>query len=133
MKKMGVDQRREQIVSRADGVEIAIEMKIEFRARLDLRKPAACRAAFHSEHRAERWLTRSNDDPFADMRKPLCRLMEVTVLPSPAAVGVVAVTTISLPRRWKVGSERSSSRTLPLSEPICSKYLLGSSSLRATA
>src|SRR5690242_9355554 len=65
--------------------------------------------------------------------RPCVRLMAVTVLPSPAAVGVVAVTMISLPRRLKEGSERSSRRTLPLSEPICSKYLSGSSSLRATS
>src|SRR5215472_12481109 len=71
MEEMGVHQRHEQIVGCADGVEITIEMKIDFRARLDLRKSAAGRAAFHSEHRAERWLTRCNNHPFADMRKPL--------------------------------------------------------------
>src|SRR5215472_762854 len=46
-------------------------MKIDFRARLDLRKSAPGCASFHSEHWAERWLTRGNNDTFADMRKPL--------------------------------------------------------------
>jgi len=50
--------------------------------------------------------------------RPWVRLMEVTVLPSPAAVGVVAVTMINFPRRLKVGSDSSSSLTFPLFDPI---------------
>ena len=71
MEEMGIHECREQIVGRADGVEITIEMKIDFRAGLDLRKSSARSATFHSEHGAERRLTRSNNDPFSDMRKPL--------------------------------------------------------------
>jgi len=42
------------------------------------------------------------------------RLMEVTVFAFAAAVGVVAVTMINLPRRLKAGSESRSSLTFPL-------------------
>lgn len=58
--------------------------------------------------------------------------MEVTVLPSPETVGVVAVTRINLPRRRaKAGSERSSSFIFPAAEPSGSKYLSGKPSLAA--
>src|SRR5882762_3415452 len=65
--------------------------------------------------------------------RPWVRLMEVTVFPSPAAVGVVAVTMINFPRRLNKGSESSSSLTFPLCDPHGSKYSSGISSLRATA
>ena len=97
MEQVRVDERGEQVVGRGDGVKIPVEMEIDLRAGLDLRKAAAGRAS------------------------------------SPAAVGVVAVTRISLPRRLKAGSDSSSSLTLPLAEPRGSKYLSGISSLRAIA
>src|SRR5262249_55175104 len=45
--------------------------EVYLRAGLDLRKPAAGRAAFHSEHRAERWFARSNHHFFADVHQTL--------------------------------------------------------------
>src|SRR5215813_14570347 len=59
--------------------------------------------------------------------------MAVTVLPSPEAVGEVAVTRMSLPRRLNWGSSSSSRRTLPLVRPSGSKYSSGILSLRATS
>ena len=57
--------------------------------------------------------------------------MEVTVLPSPEAVGVVAVTRISFPFAGNAGSERRSSRSLAPYLPIGSKYFSGKFKLRA--
>lgn len=57
---MSVDERREQIVRGRDGVKITMKMKIDLRARLDLGEPAAGRAAFHAEYRAERRLSRGD-------------------------------------------------------------------------
>ena len=44
-----VDQRREKIVRRRDGVEVASEMQIDVLHRHHLRIAAAGRAAFHAE------------------------------------------------------------------------------------
>lgn len=52
-------------------MKIAIEMKIDFRAGLDLRKPAAGCAAFHPKHGAERWLARADDHFLANVRQAL--------------------------------------------------------------
>src|SRR5438094_5998906 len=68
---MRVHQCREQIVRRGDGVKIAVEVKVDFRAGLDLRKAAASRAALHPKHGTERWLAGGDDDFFADVRQAL--------------------------------------------------------------
>src|SRR5437764_5082884 len=68
---MRVHQCREQIVRRGDGVKIAVEVKVDFRAGLDLRKAAASRAALHPKHGTERWLAGGDDDCFADVRQAL--------------------------------------------------------------
>src|SRR5215472_14987580 len=68
---MRVDQRGKQIVRSRNGVKIAVKVEIDLGARLDLRKSAARRAAFHPEHGAERRLARSDDHFFADMRQAL--------------------------------------------------------------
>ena len=69
--KVPVYQRGEQIVRRRNGVKIAIEVKIDFGAGLDLREPAASRPAFPAENGTKRRLARGNDDFLADMRKAL--------------------------------------------------------------
>ena len=71
VKQMGVNQRCEQIMRRRDGVEIAVEMEIDFRAGLDLRKTAACGTALHSKNGTERRFARGNNNFLADMRKTL--------------------------------------------------------------
>ena len=48
-----------------------MEMKIDFRSRLDLRKAAAGSAALHAEDGAERRFARRNHRALADMREPL--------------------------------------------------------------
>src|SRR5260370_34935951 len=63
--------------------------------------------------------------------KPWVRPMEVTVLPSPEAVGVVAVTRISFPRGGNAASESKSSFNLGPERPMGSKKALGGLSLRA--
>jgi hypothetical protein len=57
---MVVDRRRQQIVGKRDGVEVAGEMKVDVLHRHDLRITAACRAALHSEHRSERRLANAD-------------------------------------------------------------------------
>ncbi len=59
---------------------------------------------------------------FFPMRaSPCVSPMEVTVLPSPEAVGVVAVTRISLPRGGNSGSDNKSSLSLAPVRPMGSK------------
>ena len=52
-------------------MKIAIEMKVDFGAGLDLRKPAAGCAAFHPKDGAQRRLAGSDDDFFADVCQTL--------------------------------------------------------------
>ena len=58
-----VDQRRQQIVRRGDGVEVAGEMEVDVLHRHDLRIAAAGRAALHAEARAERRLAQAAASP----------------------------------------------------------------------
>ena len=55
-----VDQRCEQVVRERDRVEVAGEMQVDVFHRHHLRIAAACRAAFHAEHRAERRLAQAD-------------------------------------------------------------------------
>ena len=50
---MRVDQCGEKIIRAGNCVEVTMEVKIDFRSGLDLRKAAACGAAFHAEDWAE--------------------------------------------------------------------------------
>ena len=71
VEQMGVHQRGKQIVRRGDGVKVAGEVKIDLRAGLNLRKPAAGRAAFHPKNGAERRLAGSDNHLLANMGKAL--------------------------------------------------------------
>ena len=62
-----VDQRREQIVRGADGVEVAGEMEVDVLHRHDLRVAAAGGAALHAEARAERRLAQAQHRLLADV------------------------------------------------------------------
>src|SRR5262249_17480636 len=62
-----VDQRREQIVGRADGMDIAGEMQIDVLHRHDLRIAAAGGAALDPEAGAERGLAKAQHRLLADM------------------------------------------------------------------
>ena len=62
-----VDQRREQIVGGADGMEIAGEMEVDVLHRHDLRIAAAGRAALHAEAGAKARLAHADERLLADM------------------------------------------------------------------
>ena len=62
-----VEHRREQIVRRRDGVEIAGEMQIDVLHRHDLGVAAAGGAALHAERRAERRLAQAQHRLLADV------------------------------------------------------------------
>src|SRR5207247_5122679 len=47
-----VEERREQVVGGADGMDVAGQAEIDVRRRDELREPAACAAALHPEERA---------------------------------------------------------------------------------
>jgi hypothetical protein len=51
--EMRVEQRRQQVVRRCDGVEVAGEMQVDAIDRRQRRLAAAGRAALHAEHRPE--------------------------------------------------------------------------------
>ena len=93
-----VDQRGEQVVGRGDGVEVAGEVQVDLLHRDDLREATAGRAALDAEARA-RARARASRRP-TSCRSGAARRTRptvVVVLPSPAAVGLMAVTRISLP------------------------------------
>ena len=90
----------QQVVGRADGVEIAGEVEVDVLHGHHLRIAAAGSAALYAEHRAQGGLPQAEQDVLAQLapaRRPDRR--EVVVLPSPAGVGLMAVTRISLPLR----------------------------------
>ena len=62
-----VDQRREQVVRRGDGVEVAGEMEVDVLHRHDLGIAAAGRAALHAEGRAEARLAQAQHRLLADV------------------------------------------------------------------
>ena len=92
---MVVEHGGEQVVRRADGVKVAGEVQVDVLHRHDLRVAAAGRAALASEYRAERRLATAASFPMR--RSASARPMVVVVLPSPAGVGVMAVTRTNFP------------------------------------
>ncbi len=96
--EVAVDHGREQVVGRADGVDVAGEVQVEVLHREQLRVAAAGRAALDAEDRAERRLAEGEHGVDADARSCVSeRPTAVTVLPSPSGVGVMAVTSMILP------------------------------------
>ena len=69
--EMVVDQRRQQIVRRGDGVEVAGEMEVDVLHRHDLRIAAAGGAALHAEAGAERGLAQADRGALADAVQPV--------------------------------------------------------------
>ena len=61
-----VQHRGQQVVRRADGVEVAGEVQVDVLHRHNLRVAAAGRAALHAEHRAEARLAQREDRVLAD-------------------------------------------------------------------
>ncbi len=66
-----VDQRREQIVRRGDGVEVAGEVEVHVLHRHDLRIAAAGRAALDAEVRPERGFANADHRLLADAVQPV--------------------------------------------------------------
>ena len=88
----------QQVVGRADGVEIAGEVEVDVLHGHHLGVAAAGGAALDAEHRAQGGLPQGDHGVFAQtVRRPSARPTVVVVLPSPAGVGLMAVTRISLP------------------------------------
>ena len=112
---MVVEQRREQIVGELDGVEVAGEVQIDVFHRHDLGVTAAGRPALHAEYRAQAGFAQCNQRLLAD---PVQRVVPsptvVVVLPSPAGVGLIAVTRTSLPSGRFFRLSRYASESLAL-------------------
>ena len=94
---MGLDHGREQVVGRADRVDVAREVEVQVLHRHDLGVATAGGAALDPEDRPERGLAQAEHGPVTDVPEPCASETAVTVFPSPALVGVIAVTLISLP------------------------------------
>src|SRR3989442_12473539 len=102
---MRIDESGEQIVGRGDGVKIAVKMEIIFALGSICERPPPAAPPFIPKT-GPRDGSREVMTTFLPMwARPCVRLMEVTVLPSPAAVGAVAVTPINSPRGLSAGSE----------------------------
>ena len=101
---MVVQHGRQQVVGRADGVEVAGKMQVDVLHGHHLSIPAAGRAALDAEHRPQGRLPKGHQSFLPMRRRPSVRPTVVVVLPSPAGVGVMAVTRISLPSSWPVPS-----------------------------
>jgi len=66
-----LEHRCEQVVRRADRVDVAREVEVHVLHRHDLRVAAARRAALDPEHRAERRLAQAEHRVLADVAEPL--------------------------------------------------------------
>ena len=66
-----VQHRSQQVVGRADGVEVAGEVEVDVLHGHDLGVAAAGRAALEAEHGAERRLPQGHDGSFADLPQPV--------------------------------------------------------------
>jgi len=66
-----LEDRREQVVRRADRVDVAGEVEIQVLHRQDLRVPAAGRTALDPEDRPDRGLAQAEDRPPADRPESL--------------------------------------------------------------
>ena len=71
MEEMRLEHRREEVVRRADRVDVAGEVEVEVLHRHDLGVAAAGGAALDPEHRAERGLTQAEHRPLADLAEAL--------------------------------------------------------------
>ena len=87
-----------RLLAARDRVDVAGEMEVQVLHRHDLRVAAAGRAALDPEDRAERRLAEREHRLPADAgRAPASSETDVVVFPSPAGVGVIAVTLTIFP------------------------------------
>ena len=92
-----VEQRAEQVVRGGDGVDVAGEVEVDVVGRDERRLAAAGAAALDAEDRAERRLAQARTAFLPRRRRPIARPIDVVVFPSPAGVGLIAVTRIEPP------------------------------------
>ncbi len=93
-----VDRGGQQVMSGGDRVEVAGELEVDLVRRGEPASPAAGRPSFAAEDRPHRRLPQGEHGGFLPiLRSPCARPIEVVVFPSPAGVGVIAETRISLP------------------------------------
>ena len=71
MEDARLEHRGQEVVRRADGVDVACEVEVQVLHRHDLRVAAAGRAALDPEHRAERGLAQAEHRPLADLAQAL--------------------------------------------------------------
>jgi hypothetical protein len=71
MQDRGVEQGGEQVVRRADRVDVAGEVEVQVLHRHDLREPAAGGSALDAEDRPERRLAQAQQRVLADVAQPL--------------------------------------------------------------
>ena len=111
-----VEHRREQRVRARDGVEVAREVQVDVVHRQHLRVTAAGGASLHAEDRAERGLADAQRDALVRGGGTPAPVRRTSwSCPSPAGVGLIAVTSTSLPR---AGRSRDLERDLGLVLPV---------------
>ena len=111
-----VDRRGQQVVGGGDRVEIAGELEVDRVRGLDLAGPAAGRPPLRPKTGPIDGCRSARAARLPIRRSPWARPIDVVVLPSPAGVGVIAETRISLPG-LRPEAAIASSRTLALSRP----------------
>ena len=99
VKQVRVDQGRQQVVRGGDGMEVAVEVQVDLLGGLDLRRPPPAAPPFMPNTGPSDGSREERIARLPIFSSPCTRPIEVTVLPSPETVGVVAVTRISLPPR----------------------------------
>ena len=109
-----VEERREQVVGGRDRVHVAGEVEVEILHRHDLRVAGAGGAALDAEDRAERGLADAQERLLADRPHALVSETDVVVLPSPALVGVIAVTQMILPSGLSLSRSSTDKRIFAL-------------------
>ena len=95
--EMRVDRRREQVVGGGDRMQVTGEVEVDVLAGDDLGTAGSGASTLCAERRPDRRLSEANERALADLAEPSVRETAVVVLPSPAFVGVTAVTAISFP------------------------------------
>ena len=73
LENMVVDHCCKKVVCCADSMEVTCKVKVDVFHRNNLRISAACCAAFYTEYRSERWLTKRNHNVFAKLLHTVCK------------------------------------------------------------
>ena len=96
VQEVRLEHRGKEVVCGADRMDVAGEVQVQILHRDDLRVAAAGRTALDPEHGPSDASRRQSTGLQPMCPRPCVRETEVVVLPSPAFVGVIAVTQIEL-------------------------------------